>query len=79
MQYGLDLAAEEKVPMTLESTPHGRFLYLSMGFKVVEVLRVVEDLQEGYVMVWEPEELKGTWLEETGDGVAKFKRSKRRG
>jgi len=54
--YGQRIAAEEKLPLTLEASVMGRFLYVKMGFQIVEESKIVEGL-EGVAMLWEPEGL----------------------
>lgn len=70
VQHGQKIAAEENVPVTLDSSVIGRFLYAKNGFKVVEEGEIVDGLYS-VAMVWEPEHLKGTWLEDLEDGKAR--------
>lgn len=76
VQHGLSVAAVEKVPVTLEASVVGRKLYQKMGFKTIQTAVIVEGvdgLDEGVAMLWEPPDLKGTWLEEGPDGTVKLK------
>ena len=59
MEYGLNIARERHVPITLTASFLGHFLYLHMGF---QELGYVECGEEGddekigmWVMVWTPE------------------------
>lgn len=56
-----ELAAEEGMPLTLESSIAGRGLYSKMGFKKVHEV-VISDTFADDIMVWEPTGLEGTWL-----------------
>lgn len=69
IQHVQKLATEENVPITLESSVVGRGLYLKSGFKIVDETKIDEGLDD-LAMVWEPEHLKGKWLEDRGDGRA---------
>ncbi|KAF2260146.1 acyl-CoA N-acyltransferase [Lojkania enalia] len=54
VRYGLKIAADENVPMTLEASIMGRGLYEKCSFKVVKEVEVAEGLNE-VTMLWEPE------------------------
>jgi len=76
VEHGLSIAAEEKVPVTLEASILGRKLYQEMGFQTIQKSAIVdggEDLKEGVAMLWEPMELKGKWLQEGSDGTKHLK------
>ncbi|KAF2797556.1 acyl-CoA N-acyltransferase [Melanomma pulvis-pyrius CBS 109.77] len=77
VKYGQKLAAEENLPLTLESSVAGRGLYLRSGFKIVDESEVVKGL-DGLSMVWEPDHLKGKWLEDIGNGRANILKIVRR-
>ncbi|KAF2466150.1 acyl-CoA N-acyltransferase [Lindgomyces ingoldianus] len=72
VKHGQLLATEENIPLTLNSSIVGRGLYLKSGFKVVHEVVIAEGL-EGITMLWEPERLKGKWIEDTGDGRGRMK------
>jgi GNAT superfamily N-acetyltransferase len=73
VQRGLDVAAQENVPVMLKASPVGRGLYQKMGFNSVKTGGVVDEVaaRAGLPMLWEPPEMKGTWLEP--DGTLKLK------
>ena len=76
VRYGQDLAAKENLPITLEASVGGRGLYMKEGFKIVEEGELgVENVAEYVVvsMVWEPEDLRGKWLVDRGEGRADVK------
>ncbi|KAF2112894.1 acyl-CoA N-acyltransferase [Lophiotrema nucula] len=75
VEHGQKLATKENVPCTLSSSIIGRDLYRKCGFKIIDVQHVVEGPDE-VVMAWEPEHLKGKWLEDIGDGKANVIRHK---
>jgi GNAT superfamily N-acetyltransferase len=68
VQRGLDVAAEEKVPVTLKASTVGRSLYQNMGFKTIHMEVAVDEAaaKAGLPMLWEPPALTGTWLEDGG-------------
>lgn len=68
VQRGLDVATEDKVPVTLKASVLGRGLYQKMGFKNIHLEVPLDEAAAiaGLPMLWEPSELKGTWLEENG-------------
>jgi predicted N-acetyltransferase YhbS len=59
MQWGLEKAREHHVPITLTSSPLGRYLYTNVGFKELAYVDCgVEGVEERpgvWVMVWFPE------------------------
>ena len=73
VQRGLDVAAQENVPVTLKASPVGRGLYQKMGFKTIQTEGVVEEAaaRGGLPMLWEPPGMTRTWLEP--DGTLKLK------
>lgn len=74
VEHGLEIAAKEEVPVTLEASPEGRFLYERVGFRIVRELFVCKELEGcGYAMVWEGERMKGRWLEEGEGGLARIR------
>jgi GNAT superfamily N-acetyltransferase len=72
VERGQKLAAEEGLPLTLESSIPGRALYAKMGFKMVGAVQIYDGFSDG-LMLWEPEEMKGKWVEDTENGEAKLK------
>jgi ribosomal protein S18 acetylase RimI-like enzyme len=72
LNYGLEIAALEQVPVTLEASVTGRFLYTKTGFQIIERSRITGDL-EGVAMLWEGDALKGRWLVYGVDGSASLK------
>ena len=72
MQWGMKVAAEEQVPVTLESSKIGRRMYSSLGFVVIEQ-SVMWDEFDGIAMLWEPPAVKGRWLETDDNGNARLK------
>lgn len=72
VEYGQRLTTKEGLPLTLESSIAGRGLYAKMGFKMVGGIKIFDGFTDG-LMVWEPEEMKGKWLEDTGNGAGKMK------
>ncbi|KAF2646088.1 acyl-CoA N-acyltransferase [Massarina eburnea CBS 473.64] len=72
VQQGQKMAAEDGLPLTLESSAAGRRLYFRGGFKNVGE----REVYAGYIdllMVWEPEALRGKWLEEIEGNRAKVR------
>jgi predicted N-acetyltransferase YhbS len=72
VQHCQKLAAEDGVPVTLEASVVGRGLYTKLGFKVAEQVKITDEF-DGVAMLWEPEQLKGKWLEDLGGERAKVK------
>jgi GNAT superfamily N-acetyltransferase len=72
VRHGQDLATEENLPMTLEASVVGRFLYAKEGFQVVEEVEISDGF-EVVSMVWEPEGSRGKWLTDRGEGRADVK------
>lgn len=64
------IATDENVPVSLQASVVGEGLYLRCGFKIGHERQV--DVLRDVFMVWEPEHLKGKWLEDIGDGRAKI-------
>lgn len=54
VQYGQKIAAEEKVPVTLNASVKGEGLYTKLGFKLIQKRELMEGLWSK-LMVWEPE------------------------
>jgi GNAT superfamily N-acetyltransferase len=75
LKYIQDIATEENLPITLEASVAGQGLYLKSGFKVINETEIAEGLFD-VDMVWEPEHLKGKFLEKTEDGKFKIKNPK---
>jgi ribosomal protein S18 acetylase RimI-like enzyme len=74
VEFGREMARKENVPVTLEASVVGRGLYLKIGFKIVNYMELSEAAGIAAVqMVWEPEDSKGNWLEDKGDGKAEIK------
>ncbi|KAF2759349.1 acyl-CoA N-acyltransferase [Pseudovirgaria hyperparasitica] len=61
LEWGMQTAERESVPVVLESAPPARALYERAGLKVFEEIEV-EGIEPGYAMLWEPDRIKGTWL-----------------
>lgn len=78
LDYGLAIASREHVPVTLESSVTGRFLYTKTGFRIIERSAIEEDL-EGVAMLWEGDAFKGRWLTYGEDGSASLKSARQRG
>lgn len=59
MEWGLEKAREHHVPITLTSSPLGRYLYTHLAFKELEYVECgIEGEEErvgAWVMVWVPE------------------------
>ncbi|KAF2190005.1 acyl-CoA N-acyltransferase [Zopfia rhizophila CBS 207.26] len=72
LKHGQKLAAHDNVPVLLESSVVGRRLYEKSGFKVVNQSKIAEGL-DGVTMLWEPENMKGEFIEDLGGGKAKLK------
>lgn len=73
VEQGLSMAREGGLPMVLEATVAGKGLYVKLGFKQIRKLEI-EGLRDGIVtMLWEPEGLRGRWLGEEQDGIARLK------
>jgi ribosomal protein S18 acetylase RimI-like enzyme len=72
MNWGLEVASKEMLPVTLEASDMGKLLYSSLGFQIVARSRVNDNL-EGVAMMWEPDVAKGRWLNRNGDGSASVK------
>lgn len=79
MEWGQQKATVEGVPVTLEASPTGNKLYKIMGFDVVKVLHVVDELEDGLAMLWEPASLKGRWLEADDSDSGHTKRIRQTG
>jgi ribosomal protein S18 acetylase RimI-like enzyme len=75
VKHGFSIAREGGLPMALEATVAGRGLYSRLGFKTIQRLRVGPLSEEIVAMLWEPESLKGRWLEEEEEagGTVKLK------
>ncbi|KAF2489869.1 acyl-CoA N-acyltransferase [Lophium mytilinum] len=71
--HGQKIAAEDKMPVTLEASVMGRGLYAKLGFLEIERLKIVDGL-EGVAMLWEPEGTEGTWLVRGEGEKAKLKK-----
>jgi ribosomal protein S18 acetylase RimI-like enzyme len=59
MNWGMDLATEKKVPITLTASPMGKLLYSYMGFKELGVVDCEVAGDDGkkawtYAMIWMP-------------------------
>ncbi|KAK7192007.1 GNAT family protein [Paraphaeosphaeria sporulosa] len=72
IQQAQKLATDEGLPVTLEASIVGRFLYLKSGFKVVGEVKLCEEYTDA-LMLWEPRGLEGTWLEQFEGDKAKMK------
>ena len=66
------MAADEKIPVTLEASIVGKKLYLKNGFKNVNEVELCAECSDA-LMVWEPKGMEGTWLEENRGESAKMK------
>lgn len=59
LEWGMEKAREENVPITLTASPMGRELYLRLGFRELDVFECGEEGGEErvrtWVMVWTPE------------------------
>ncbi|KAF1957907.1 acyl-CoA N-acyltransferase [Byssothecium circinans] len=64
VEHGQKIAADDALPLTLESSVVGRKLYFNRGFKVVGERRIPGEYDD-LMMVWESEALKGRWLDES--------------
>ena len=73
LKHGLNIAADEKVPVTLQASVVGRKLYQELGFVTIQSSTLVDGLEDMAAMLWEPPDLKGRWLEEEEDGKMKLK------
>ncbi|KAF2438486.1 hypothetical protein P171DRAFT_371460, partial [Karstenula rhodostoma CBS 690.94] len=67
------LAADEGLPVTLEASIVGRFLYLKSGFKIVGEVKLCEEYTDA-LMLWEPSGLEGRWLEDYEGDKANMKK-----
>jgi ribosomal protein S18 acetylase RimI-like enzyme len=72
VECGQKIAAEEGIPLTLESSVVGRKLYAKKGFKVAGGYEIYDGFTD-MMMAWEPKEQRGKWLEYVGDDGAKIK------
>jgi GNAT superfamily N-acetyltransferase len=59
MAWVMERAREEGVPVILESSHEGKFLYQSMGFKKVREAFHIEGEDAGGMMAWWPEGMSG--------------------
>jgi len=73
VKHGFSMAREGGLPMALEATVAGKGLYSKLGFKAIQKSRIGPLSEEIVAMLWEPESLKGRWLEEEEEGIAKLK------
>ena len=73
VKHGLSIAREGGLPIALEATMAGKGLYSKLGFKTIQKLRIGALSEDIVAMLWEPESLKGKWLEEEEDGITKIK------
>ncbi|KAJ4356686.1 uncharacterized protein N0V89_004722 [Didymosphaeria variabile] len=73
VQHSQRLAADDKLPLTLEASIVGRKLYLKSGFKLVGEAKLCEEFTDG-LMVWEPVGMEGTWLDAFDGDTAKMKK-----
>jgi predicted N-acetyltransferase YhbS len=73
VKHGFSIAREGGLPMALEATVAGKGLYSKLGFKTIQKSRIGPLSEEIVAMLWEPESLKGRWLEEEEEGIAKLK------
>jgi ribosomal protein S18 acetylase RimI-like enzyme len=72
LNFGLEIASREGVPVTLEASLTGQFLYTKAGFQIIERSRIRDDL-EGVAMLWEGDASKGRWLLYGEDGSVSLK------
>lgn len=76
LRWGFKLAEKEQMPVVLESSRVGQPVYESVGFKMYKTVDMSHE-KEGEikipVMLWEPSTLRGTFLEEDGQGGWKRK------
>ncbi|GME25123.1 acyl-CoA N-acyltransferase [Neofusicoccum parvum] len=75
--WGKSRAGEEQVPATLEASAMGRALYAESSVRIVARSGIC-DGPEGVVMMWEPDECRGRWLETEAED-AKLRRPSREG
>ncbi|KAF2756871.1 acyl-CoA N-acyltransferase [Pseudovirgaria hyperparasitica] len=74
LDWGMETARDEGVPVTLEAAPTAKKLYWKAGFKTFEVLNVEGvELQPAHAMLWEPEGKQGEWLQDDGEGIVTLK------
>lgn len=55
MEWGIEQAVKEKVPIALEASEVGLSLYRKIGFKVVDMLKLDAGIQLP-VMLWTPQQ-----------------------
>ncbi|KAI9810760.1 MAG: hypothetical protein M1827_006098 [Pycnora praestabilis] len=65
LDWGLDIATKEDVPVALLASPKGQGLYLKNGFRIVGYNEWAADNIKEPVMLWEPKGLKGAWGDDT--------------
>lgn len=62
VKHAQEIATEEGIPVTLESSVMGRGMYLRNGFKIVGESTIFEAFTDVW-MVWAPDGMEDKWLE----------------
>lgn len=73
VEYGFGMARDGGLPMALKATMAGKGLYSKLGCKAIQKLKITALSDDIVAMLWEPEFLKGRWLVEEEEGIAKLK------
>ncbi|KAI9730191.1 MAG: hypothetical protein M1834_005955 [Cirrosporium novae-zelandiae] len=62
LQWGLEQAQKEGVPVTLHASPIGACLYRRRGFRLYGNEPPIDGVYfEGYCFIWEPKGMEGRW------------------
>lgn len=69
VKHGLSIARDGGLPVALEASVAGQGLYTKLGFKTIQKSKIGTLSEEIVTMLWEPESLKGRWLEEKEEGI----------
>lgn len=77
IKHAQEIGAREGLPLTLESSVAGRGMYLKNGFKTVHDFKLSDDITD-VLMLWEPEELRGKWLEDITEERATIRSRKKK-
>ena len=69
VKHGFSIARDGGLPVALEASVAGQGLYTKLGFKTIQKSKIGTLSEEIVTMLWEPESLKGRWLEEKEEGI----------
>ena len=71
LNWGQDLGRRHTLPVVLQSSPMAYSLYLKQGFQTYMVAHAA--VMDVPVLLWEPEQIKGKWLEEAEHGKVRLR------